>query len=380
MVAEIFHSVGRQGLGLQGDRRPPQPARRPALPQPRRPGAQPPRRLGRAHDPRDAAEPHLHRPHWSGTGSTSPPNARPAAAPACAPEEEWVVSEATHLPLVSDELFAAAQAALRRAQPRQRARATQAAYLFAGMVRCCSGHQPLAMYGTRAQGHTYYDLRLRPQPTARPPPTRGPRPSGSPSARTRCCRWSSASSPSGSSARCASRSSPSSCAPTSTRSQARRRQARRQPAAPAGRRARRQDQGRRSRRSRQGIEPRAGLRADRELRGSQGSRSKIGAGRDSAPTRQEAEDEELPSSSRASRTWPARCARRPPQAQAPGLRGLRASRSPTTRPSRRIEISATISEAVADALENAKALPEEGSSVVVRDIAGAGFEPTTSGL
>jgi hypothetical protein len=46
----------------------------------------------------------------------------------------------------------------------------------------------------------------------------------------------------------------------------------------------------------------------------------------------------------------------------------------------RIEISATVSEAVADAFENVKALRKEGSEVVVRDIAGAGFEPATFGL
>jgi hypothetical protein len=47
---------------------------------------------------------------------------------------------------------------------------------------------------------------------------------------------------------------------------------------------------------------------------------------------------------------------------------------------RRVELTATVSEAVADAFENAKALQMEGSSVVARDIAGAGFEPATSGL
>jgi hypothetical protein len=41
---------------------------------------------------------------------------------------------------------------------------------------------------------------------------------------------------------------------------------------------------------------------------------------------------------------------------------------------------ATVSEAVADAFENAKALQKEGLSVVPTDIAGVGFEPTTSGL
>ena len=46
----------------------------------------------------------------------------------------------------------------------------------------------------------------------------------------------------------------------------------------------------------------------------------------------------------------------------------------------RVELTATVSEAVADAFENAKALQAEGSSVVVTDIAGTGFERVTSGL
>jgi hypothetical protein len=48
--------------------------------------------------------------------------------------------------------------------------------------------------------------------------------------------------------------------------------------------------------------------------------------------------------------------------------------------SRRIEISATVTEAIAEALENARDLPEEVSNVAQRDIAGAGFEPATFGL
>ena len=40
---------------------------------------------------------------------------------------------------------------------------------------------------------------------------------------------------------------------------------------------------------------------------------------------------------------------------------------------RRIEISATVSEAVADAFEKKEALPKEGSLVVLRDIAGARY-------
>ena len=46
----------------------------------------------------------------------------------------------------------------------------------------------------------------------------------------------------------------------------------------------------------------------------------------------------------------------------------------------RVELTATVSEGVADAFENAKALQAEGSSVVPTGIAGVGFEPATSGL
>ena len=42
---------------------------------------------------------------------------------------------------------------------------------------------------------------------------------------------------------------------------------------------------------------------------------------------------------------------------------------------RRVELTATVSEAVADAFENAEALLAEGSDVVVRDIAGARYVP-----
>ena len=50
------------------------------------------------------------------------------------------------------------------------------------------------------------------------------------------------------------------------------------------------------------------------------------------------------------------------------------------RAERRIEVSATVSEAIAQAFENGKALREGGLQVTVCDIAGAGFEPATFGL
>jgi DNA invertase Pin-like site-specific DNA recombinase len=70
-------------------------------------------------------------------------------------EEEWVVSEVEHLPLVSDGLFAAAQERFRERSRRTGARNGQAGYLFTGMLRCSSGHQPLSMYGRKRKGHTY---------------------------------------------------------------------------------------------------------------------------------------------------------------------------------------------------------------------------------
>jgi site-specific DNA recombinase len=69
-------------------------------------------------------------------------------------EEEWVVSEVEHLPLVSDELFAQAQERFRQ-RPRSNGRAGSKTYLFTGMVRCASGHQPLAMYGRTRKEHVY---------------------------------------------------------------------------------------------------------------------------------------------------------------------------------------------------------------------------------
>ena len=47
---------------------------------------------------------------------------------------------------------------------------------------------------------------------------------------------------------------------------------------------------------------------------------------------------------------------------------------------RRIEISATVPEAVAKAFENAKDLQKEAPCVTTNGIAGAGFEPATFGL
>lgn len=71
-------------------------------------------------------------------------------------KEEWVISEDAHLPLVNDAIYEAAQE--RFAKPNRSANSSRAkrTYLFAGMVRCRTGHQPLSMNGKCRKGHHYY--------------------------------------------------------------------------------------------------------------------------------------------------------------------------------------------------------------------------------
>ena len=71
-------------------------------------------------------------------------------------ESEWVIAEVEHTPLVSDELFELAQ--LRFAERSRRTngrRNGHAPYLLSGMIRCSSGHQPLAMSGRTRKDHVY---------------------------------------------------------------------------------------------------------------------------------------------------------------------------------------------------------------------------------
>ena len=72
-------------------------------------------------------------------------------------EEEWVVSEQAHIALISDETFAASQARFSQ-RPRRQPSSTGAkrTYLFAGMVHCATGHQPLSMQGKARKTHHYY--------------------------------------------------------------------------------------------------------------------------------------------------------------------------------------------------------------------------------
>jgi hypothetical protein len=64
------------------------------------------------------------------------------------------VSEVEHLPLVSDELFARAQERFRQ-RPRSNGRRGSKTYLFTGMVRCASGHQPTGDVRPQPQGLSY---------------------------------------------------------------------------------------------------------------------------------------------------------------------------------------------------------------------------------
>jgi site-specific DNA recombinase len=70
-------------------------------------------------------------------------------------ETDWVVSEVEHQALISDDLFTLAQQRFQERSRRTGGRNGQSAYLFTGMVRCCAGHQPLAMYGRTRKGITY---------------------------------------------------------------------------------------------------------------------------------------------------------------------------------------------------------------------------------
>ncbi|PZR65201.1 MAG: hypothetical protein DLM63_12660, partial [Solirubrobacterales bacterium] len=71
-------------------------------------------------------------------------------------QEEWVVAEDAHLPLISIEAFQRSQERF-RSRPRQQATNRKGRnYLFAGMVHCATGHQPLSMQGKARKGHHYY--------------------------------------------------------------------------------------------------------------------------------------------------------------------------------------------------------------------------------
>jgi site-specific DNA recombinase len=71
-------------------------------------------------------------------------------------KEEWVVTEGAHAPLISYEVFEAAQARFIQKVRSTTSSGAKRTYLFSGMVRCCAGHQPLSMRGKARKAHNYY--------------------------------------------------------------------------------------------------------------------------------------------------------------------------------------------------------------------------------
>lgn len=67
-----------------------------------------------------------------------------------------MIAEEAHLPLVSDEIFGAAQRRFEATVRSPKSARPRRTYLFSGMVRCCAGHQPLSMNGRARKGHRYY--------------------------------------------------------------------------------------------------------------------------------------------------------------------------------------------------------------------------------
>lgn len=71
-------------------------------------------------------------------------------------KEEWVVTDDAHLPIVTDAVFEAAQERFSRKVRPAKSSQSKRSYLFSGMIRCCAGHQPLSMNGKARKGHHYY--------------------------------------------------------------------------------------------------------------------------------------------------------------------------------------------------------------------------------
>ncbi len=282
--------------------------------------------------------------------------------------EEWVVAPEAHLPLVSGETFEAAQARFDQTVRSAKSARAKRTYLFSGMVRCCAGHQPLSMQGKARKGHHYY-----------------------------ACAYAQNY---GENAACEAHGGqkwvsvredwlerlvlrffeqrifgPMRLDKLAKQLRAHDREQRRngklagtrirQQVAELERKIKAQVQA-----LEKGIEPELVSERIAELRGEKEALEEALA--DLGAERQEAEDEELsaqlarlPDLGQALREAPAEVKR-----QVFAAFDLRIAYD---KAEHRVELTATVSEAVADAFENAKALQAEGSSVVVRDIAGARF-------
>jgi site-specific DNA recombinase len=69
--------------------------------------------------------------------------------------DEWVLSEVKHPALVSEDLWNAAQARFASSPQRRGGRKGQKRYLLSGLCKCASGHQPLAMFGSATRDYVY---------------------------------------------------------------------------------------------------------------------------------------------------------------------------------------------------------------------------------
>jgi site-specific DNA recombinase len=75
------------------------------------------------------------------------------------PREDWVQAEQLHEAIITEEVFARAQAgttARCTAQANQRCRPQRRFYLLRGIVHCATGHNALRMHGKERKGNTYY--------------------------------------------------------------------------------------------------------------------------------------------------------------------------------------------------------------------------------
>jgi site-specific DNA recombinase len=288
--------------------------------------------------------------------------------------EEWVVCEDAHLPLVSEELFARSQARFQH-RPRRQAANGGGGYLFAGMVHCATGHGPLSMQGKARKGHNYYACPY------------GENYGDAAAIDSHAgCKW------------IYVRESviePFVMAFFAKRIFGPMRVEKLAKQLRAHGRSRKRDQRHLATRLRKqiaeaerkikvqvqaledGIEPEIVTARIAELRADKDAAHAALAGMDI----QEIEGEEEDLSERLKRIPDlAEQLHDAPPALKRQVFDAFELRIDYDKAERRIEISATVSEAVAEVLETEKTLLAEGLPVTVRDIAGAGFEPATSGL
>ena len=289
--------------------------------------------------------------------------------------EEWVVSEEAHLPIVSDSVFEAAQQRFGENIRGKGSSHTKRDYVLAGMVKCCSGHAPLSMQGKARKDHRYYSCGYG-------------RDYGDTAAIEEHAgqKWISA------------REDrllrvvfsffeqrifgPLRIERLEKQLRASAREQRNEGKL-AGTRIRKQiaELDRKMKAQiealEKGIEPELVSERIAELRGEkealEEALAEVGA------ERKEAEADELSEQLARMPDLTKRLREASPDVQRQVFEAFELQIL-YDKAEGRIEISATVSEAVANAFENKKALPKEGSLVVLTDIAGAGFEPATFGL